>query len=189
MSVDAPHLTDERLLLLVDGELQPRPAEAARRHLKACASCRTRFEQIEASAAEFGHAYRQDRAEQTPSPGPLRHALRAQLADIEQQSRPAASWTSSRAQSSWEATWCRVPVQPERAGGGPRPPHRDQDPSRTDAGATRRVPPLVMRHERRDHAPHFSHSFGRPSFATTAWSGPVHDYELDYLITGTRRIG
>ena len=62
MSADqTPHLPDERLLLLVDGELEPRHAEAAAGHLRQCAACRARLEKLEASAARFADAYRQDR--------------------------------------------------------------------------------------------------------------------------------
>jgi Putative zinc-finger len=92
MSVEAPHLADERLLLLADGELPPRDAETARRHVSGCATCRTRFEQIEASAAEFARAYQQDRAVKILSTESIRRALQTQLADIGKKGRTAPPW-------------------------------------------------------------------------------------------------
>jgi hypothetical protein len=185
MSVEAPHLTDERLLLLVDGELHPRRAQAARRHLRACAPCRTRFEQIEASAAEFGHAYLKDRAAETPNPGPLRHALRAQLADIGQEGRPAPSWAVACA----ILLGVLVGVEFLSSRSGPAPglgnPHTGAKPiayltpgatrpvGATDLCArqgatTRRISPQVRLAVVRDYS--MEHV-------------PAHDYELDYLIT------
>ncbi len=47
-SIDA-HLSDELLLLAVDGELSPRDANQVRLHLEACWTCRARLEQINES--------------------------------------------------------------------------------------------------------------------------------------------
>lgn len=41
-----PHLSDEQLLLVLDGELSPREAACVELHLQACWSCRTRSEQL-----------------------------------------------------------------------------------------------------------------------------------------------
>jgi hypothetical protein len=185
MSADAPHLTDERLLLLADGELQPRRAEAARRHLDACISCRTRFEQIEASAAEFGHAYRQDRAAETPNPGPLRHALRAQLADIEQQGRPAPSWAIACA--ILLGVLLGVEFLSSRSGpaAGSGDPHTGARPiAYLTPGATRRVAATdlcAMKGEtERRISPQVRQAVIRDYSMERV---PTHDYELDYLIT------
>jgi hypothetical protein len=185
MSVDAPHLTDERLLLLVDGELQPRRAEAARRHLHACASCRTRFEQIEASAAEFEHAYRHDRAAETPNPGALRHALRAQLADIGQQSRPAPSWAVACA--ILLGVLLGVEFLSSRSGpaAGPGSPHTGARPiAYLTPGATRRVAATdlcaMKSATTRRISPQVRQAVIRDYNMDRV---PAHDYELDYLIT------
>jgi hypothetical protein len=90
MNPEMPHLPDEQLLLIVDGELPQRAAEAATRHLDGCGSCRRRLEQIEASASEFGRAYHQDLVTRTPTSKPLRQALEARLTDIEHKTAP--SW-------------------------------------------------------------------------------------------------
>src|SRR5271154_7114811 len=50
MPIDA-HLSDEILLLSMDGELSPRHANNVRLHLEACWTCRTRLEQINDSIA------------------------------------------------------------------------------------------------------------------------------------------
>ena len=185
MSVDAPHLTDERLLLLVDGELQPRRAGAARRHLHACASCRTRFEQIEASAAEFGHAYRHDRAEETPSAGALRHALRAQLADIGQQSRPAPSWAVACA--ILLVGLLGVEFLSSRSGpaAGPGGPHIGARPiAYLTPGATRRVAATDLCAMKSATARRISPQLRQAVVRDYSMERvPAHDYELDYLIT------
>jgi hypothetical protein len=185
MSADAPHLTDERLLLLVDGELQPRRAEAARRHLNACGCCRTRFEQIEASAAEFGKAYRHDRAAETPSPGALRHALRAQLADIGQQSRPTPSWAVACA--ILLGVLLGVEFLSSRSGPAPGPgnPHTGARPiAYLTPGATRRVAATDLCAMKgattRRISPQLRQAVVRDYRMERV---PAHDYELDYLIT------
>jgi hypothetical protein len=109
MSVDrTPHLSDERLLLLMDGELQLRHARAATDHLRECGTCRARFEQFEASVAEFGRVYRLDRDannvedvndashRRTDSTTRSRDALKAQLAQINGGHR-GPSWVSAGA--------------------------------------------------------------------------------------------
>jgi len=185
MSVDATHLTDERLLLLVDGELQPRRAEAARRHLHACASCRTRFEQIEASAAEFGYAYRQDRAAQSPSPGPVRDALRAQLADIGQRSRPAPSWAVACAILLGVVLGVEFLSSRSGPATGPGAPHTGTRPiAYLTPGATRRVVAsdlcAMKGASTRRISPQLRQAVVRDYSMERV---PAHDYELDYLIT------
>jgi hypothetical protein len=185
MSVDAPHLTDERLLLLVDGELQPRRAEAARRHLHACASCRTRFEQIEASAAEFGHAYRHDRAAETPSPGALRHALRAQLADIGKQSRPAPSWAVACAILLGVLLGMEFLSSRSGPAAGPGNPHTGARPiAYLTPGATRRVGATDLCARKGGTTRRISAQVRQAVVRDYSMERvPAHDYELDYLIT------
>ena len=98
MSAAARHLPDGRLLLLVDGELAPRQAAAARRHLHACEACRARAARIEASAAAFGHAYRgayTTRASGTDLGGRSRDALKMQLRETGARERRGPSWVTA----------------------------------------------------------------------------------------------
>ena len=119
MSADTPHLSDERLLLLVDGELTPRRAEAARRHLRICPPCRARFERIEASAAAFGRAYRHGLDAQGVGADPLRDTLKTQLAELNGARTQAVVGDGMR-NPDRDGPWPRVRVQPERTADGAR---------------------------------------------------------------------
>jgi hypothetical protein len=52
-SDEKPHLTDEQLLLALDGELSSRETARVKGHLKACWSCRARSQAIEDTIAEI----------------------------------------------------------------------------------------------------------------------------------------
>ena len=143
MSADTPHLSDERLLLL--RRRRAASPAAPRQRGVICAPAppaATRFEQIEASAAEFGHAYRHDRDAETPSPGAL--APRAQGAAGRHQATESARRRrgSSRARSFWRRATSVSSSCP--AGAGRR---RDRQPVTSTVrpiayltpGATRRV--------------------------------------------------
>jgi hypothetical protein len=184
MSADTPHLSDERLLLLVDGELAPRRAEAARRHLRTCPPCRARFERIEASAAEFGRAYRHGLDAQGVGADPLRDALKTQLADINGRAR-RPSWVTACAiliaavvGLEFVSTRSGPPAAPGDSHATLRPiayltpgatrPITAADLCATRRAATRAIPARVRQAVLRDY------SMERV---------PAHDYELDYLIT------
>ena len=53
MNKQEEHRDDELLLRLADGELEPREANRAQAHLKACWRCRTRFEDLQTSIADY----------------------------------------------------------------------------------------------------------------------------------------
>lgn len=53
MNNAAPHVSEEQLLLLLDGELNAGDAARVREHLAACWQCRTSLEEMERSIAEF----------------------------------------------------------------------------------------------------------------------------------------
>src|SRR5579864_107055 len=48
-----PHLSDEQILLALDGELSSREAAKVNMHLEACWSCRARSQQIESAIADI----------------------------------------------------------------------------------------------------------------------------------------
>jgi hypothetical protein len=52
-----PHLSDNDLLLVVDGELPPRRDAEARNHLTACWACRKRMAEVEANISQFIGGY------------------------------------------------------------------------------------------------------------------------------------
>jgi len=188
MSADKPHLSDERLLLLVDGELLARHAEAARHHLRTCPPCRARFERIEASAAEFSRAYRGDVGADgsgTAAVSRSRDALKAQLADITRQGRRGPSWVTASALL--VAALVGLEFVSSRSG----PPATPVDRHTTvrpiaylTPGATRPVAVAELCAARRA-APRAIPSRVRQAVVRdySMERVPAHDYELDYLIT------
>jgi hypothetical protein len=188
MSAETPHLSDERLLQLVDGELLPRQAEAARCHLRACPACRARFERIEASATEFSRAYRGEvdaDLSGTAAASRSREALKTQLADITRQGRRGPSWVTASALL--VAALVGLEFVSSRSLPPPAPVAR-----RTTArpiayltpGATRPVAVADLCASRRA-APRVIPARVRQAVVRdySMEHVPAHDYELDYLIT------
>jgi Putative zinc-finger len=185
MSAETPHLSDERLLLLVDGELKPRHAVRARRHLSGCARCRVRCERIETSAAEFRRAYQHDGDSRGASAAPLRQALKTQIADIGEQGRTGPSWVVASAMLvaallgveflSTRSGPSLNPAEP-RTGARPIPyltPGATRPVDAVDLCAMRRTAPRVIPARVRQAVVR-DYSMELVS---------AHDYELDYLIT------
>jgi hypothetical protein len=85
------HLSDQELLLAVDGELPTGRAAQVRSHLFACWSCRARMAEIEGTIADFARAHRQTLDPQLPPIAGPRALLRTQLADLASK-REANSW-------------------------------------------------------------------------------------------------
>lgn len=85
MKFDDSHLSDEQLLLELDGELSARQSKAIRAHLASCWKCRTRRQELENSIAKLVHA-RQD-----PPLPPIeapRALLKAQLSRLANDPKP-----------------------------------------------------------------------------------------------------
>jgi hypothetical protein len=76
------HLSDEELLLAVDGELSAHDAGRAASHLAACWACRARKQEIEASIGEFIRTHRENLDWRIPSADGPRALLKAQLAQL-----------------------------------------------------------------------------------------------------------
>jgi hypothetical protein len=76
MAHSDPHLSDQDLILLADGELsQPQPARA---HLDSCWRCRTRQRDLESAVSDYMHLHRELDATLPPAAAP-RALLRARL--------------------------------------------------------------------------------------------------------------
>jgi hypothetical protein len=73
------HLSDQELLMAVDGELPARGVARAESHLAKCWECRARKQQLEAAIADFIRFQRSSFEDQIPSPDGPRALLRAQL--------------------------------------------------------------------------------------------------------------
>jgi hypothetical protein len=75
------HLSDQDILLVVDGEVSGRRARQARAHLTACWLCRSRLGELEGTIADFVTVHRRTLDPQVPpSTGP-RALLKARLAE------------------------------------------------------------------------------------------------------------
>jgi len=90
MLPEESHLSDQELLLAVDGELAPRDQGRVESHLAACWTCRVRKQELETAIGEFVHFHEQtSSAGITPPDGP-RALLKAQLARLAQ--TPPSPW-------------------------------------------------------------------------------------------------
>jgi hypothetical protein len=82
MNYDASHLSDQQLLLDVDGELSAHEGKLVRAHLDACWKCRARRHELEETIADFVRVYQREcDVERPPVAGP-RALLKAHLAQL-----------------------------------------------------------------------------------------------------------
>jgi hypothetical protein len=96
MLSEESHLSDQELLLAVDGELAPRDTARVHSHLTACWACRARKQEIEATISEFIRVQRQTLDVQIPPADGPRALLKAQLAQLaETQPTRALPWRFS----------------------------------------------------------------------------------------------
>ena len=79
MLSEESHLSDQELLLAVDGELSAREAGRVQSHLAACWACRARKQEIEAAIGEFVRLHQQNFDAQIPPADGPRALLKAQL--------------------------------------------------------------------------------------------------------------
>ena len=82
------HLSDQELVLAVDGELPPARAEQAAAHLLECWSCRARKQEMEQAIADFVHVHRDYLDPLVPPPAGPRALLKAQLAELASTPQP-----------------------------------------------------------------------------------------------------
>jgi hypothetical protein len=80
------HLSDQDILLVVDGELSRRRAKQARAHLAACWLCRSRLGELESTIADFVSLHRRTLDPQLPGATGSRALLKARLAEAAQPS-------------------------------------------------------------------------------------------------------
>jgi hypothetical protein len=99
------HLSDEDLLLVLDGELSHRRAKQARAHLTGCWSCRSRLHAVEGTIADFvslhqstfGRRTPDTQDAQPPTVDGARALLKARLRE-EAARPPGAEWL-------WQISW------------------------------------------------------------------------------------
>jgi len=96
------HLSDQQLLLDVDGELSPREERLVRGHLEACWKCRARRQELDNTIADFIRVQQRE-AELPPAAGP-RALLKARMAEISADASVKAlgpSWFSLPLRFTW----------------------------------------------------------------------------------------
>lgn len=82
MMSEESHLSDQEMLLAVDGELSARDAARVQSHLTACWDCRSRKQRIEATIGDFMRLHHGELGSQIPAPDGPRALLKAQLAQL-----------------------------------------------------------------------------------------------------------
>jgi len=82
MKYEDTHLSDQQLLLSIDGELTPREEKLVRAHLDACWKCRARGKELEDTIAAFVRAYQGELEGKLPPIAGPRALLKAQLAQL-----------------------------------------------------------------------------------------------------------
>ena len=102
MGNQTSHLSDEELLLWIDGELRWRRAAKVRVHLSACWNCRSRMAQIETTIHEFMHLHQSSIPELPPSAGP-RALLKARLAELARAENEIPHHPERRVPTAWVA--------------------------------------------------------------------------------------
>jgi hypothetical protein len=81
MFKDPGHLSDEDILLVLDGESSRRLARSAQEHLAACWECRSRVGELEATIEAFVSLHRRTLDPELPEPKGPTSLLRARLAE------------------------------------------------------------------------------------------------------------
>jgi hypothetical protein len=82
------HLSDQELLLVVDGELSERDAGRAAAHLATCWACMARKQEIEGAIGDFIRLHRKNLGKNIPPVEGPRALLKAQLIQLAKTERP-----------------------------------------------------------------------------------------------------
>jgi hypothetical protein len=193
-----PHISDQDLLLLADGELKSRRSAEVRRHLAACCGCRTRVKEIEGTIADFVHLRHSDLDPQIPPVAGPRALLRARIAEAVAASpkSPGIGWFHfAGSRPAWIYAFSVLVMAAgililhrEGTSSAPRVVELRGDPVpnvELTPGATRPVTQSeICSAGRRDMNRAVSRSVRREVFKEYGISEvSAKDYEVDYLIT------
>jgi hypothetical protein len=96
------HLSDQTLVLAVDGELPPAQAAQVAAHLSACWACRARKQGIEEAIVDFVRLHRGNLDPLLPPSAGPRAVLKAQLAEMASIPQPWRTRWSRHFASSWD---------------------------------------------------------------------------------------
>jgi hypothetical protein len=91
MSYEDSHLSDQQLLLDVEGELSTHDEKPVRSHLDACWKCRARRQEIENAIADFVRIHQREFDVKLPPAAGRRALLKAQLAQLSA-TAPRSGW-------------------------------------------------------------------------------------------------
>jgi hypothetical protein len=100
MNYEDSHLSDEQLLLDVEGETPTRDESLIRSHLDACWKCRARRQEIESTIADFVRVHQREFDVKLPPAAGRRALLKAQLAHLAT-TPPNSSWSVLTRRSDW----------------------------------------------------------------------------------------
>lgn len=126
------HLSDQDLLLYLEGELTGREAKTAGQHLADCGRCRARSQELEQAVEDFTRVHQEGLDAQLPPPDGPRALLRAQMARLVSAAparrlrfalSPGLLWAGAAALCAVlsVAWWLAGPGLPWRAPARPRP--------------------------------------------------------------------
>jgi anti-sigma factor RsiW len=87
MPLGSPHITDQRLLLNIDGELSPPEQAEIGAHLDACWECRARRREIDHAITDFVRLHQREFEHKLPPAAGQRALLRARLAQLSEGSQ------------------------------------------------------------------------------------------------------
>jgi hypothetical protein len=101
------HLSDQQLLLDVDGELSARDQKPVRAHLDACWKCRARRQEFENAIIDFVRVHQRDFDTRIPPAAGPRALLRAQLAQLSStEPNGSSNWFKLSRGYAWAAALC-----------------------------------------------------------------------------------
>jgi len=102
MKYENSHLSDQQMLLDIDGELSAHEAKLVRAHLVMCWRCRARRQELETAITDFIHLYERQSDKKLPPVAGARASLKAQLAQLsatEPEQRPV--WFALARRFAW----------------------------------------------------------------------------------------
>ncbi|HEY3939645.1 MAG TPA: hypothetical protein VGL97_19585 [Bryobacteraceae bacterium] len=86
------HLSDQQLLMELDGELSGSEAKQILAHLGACWKCRARRQELDRAIVDFVRARQHEFDEKLPPPAGPRALLKARLAELSANEPPSRGW-------------------------------------------------------------------------------------------------
>lgn len=107
MPHETNHLSDQEIILVVDGELSSHQRGQIRVHLANCETCSTRLQRIQTVSAEFVRFRQSDTDQLLPSANDARTLLKSRLAEASAAHRPSL-WTSIRSLMAARSRWAAV---------------------------------------------------------------------------------